>query len=266
MSVTNTYAMDPDGDLLIILAVRDEDIFAPWEQSPSSSENGSVRSTTPPREDLPPSLESIIQGDSPFVPPVEANSAGPAVDAVSKVSSSTTQIIAHAHSFLLQITYLVSSKVLSLASPVIKRIFKGSWKEATTVYSNELRHLNLTEFDQEALRIVLAALHFRYTDIPEAVTPELLAKIAVIADYFQCESALAVVGEKLFQTMQTQLSFPQRYNRDLVLCIFISSKFPGKKPICNLLEYRAISTCSEPFQTCGLPIGPHIVGKLQSFL
>lgn len=167
-------------------------------------------------------------------------------------------------SFKMQITFLVSSKVMSLASPVLRKMFNGPWKEAVTVYPDGVRHLKLAEFDKSALRIVLNVLHFRNTDIPEVVPPETLAKIAVIGDYWECEPALAVVGNKWFQIMQTQFNHPMRYDRDLVFWIFLSSKFRGRPPIHNTLKHIAITTCYEPFQTCDLPIEEHKVGKLQS--
>lgn len=92
----------------------------------------------------------------------------------------------------------VSSKVLSLVSPVFKAMLSGKFKEgielAEKKASSNSHTLNLPDDDAEATIILCRILHFNINDIPEKPTPVCLEKLAFLCDKYQCISAMKYCG------------------------------------------------------------------------
>jgi len=94
--------------------------------------------------------------------------------------------------------FTVSSKVLSLASPVFKAMLSGRFKEgidlARGIASTKSYALNLPDDDAEATIILCRILHFNINDVPEKPTPVCLEKLAFLCDKYQCISAMKYCG------------------------------------------------------------------------
>jgi Periplasmic protein TonB, links inner and outer membranes len=80
----------------------------------------------------------------------------------------------------------VSAKHLIFATPVFKRILTGGWKESITYLRKGSVEITAEGWDIEALLCVLHAIHGKYYDVPRKLTLEMLAKVAAIADYYEC--------------------------------------------------------------------------------
>ncbi|KAJ5761059.1 hypothetical protein N7520_008215 [Penicillium odoratum] len=143
-----THIIDPDGEVIMILRNTDYPFADGIEEHLEST----------PAEDIEPAPEEDLEPA-----PVE-----PAVD------EPAAQII-----FRIQ----VSAKHLSFASPVFKTILKGGWKESITFLQKGTVELTAESWDVEALLILLRAIHGQYRLITQKLTLEMLAKVAVIADY-----------------------------------------------------------------------------------
>lgn len=91
-----------------------------------------------------------------------------------------------------QIKYLASSKVLSLASPVFRKMFSPAFSEGDRVRKGEVPCIDFPEDDAEAMRVILRILHYRCRGVPFEVAPEPLAAIAIHRDKYDCGKALAV--------------------------------------------------------------------------
>jgi hypothetical protein len=93
---------------------------------------------------------------------------------------------------------IVSSKVLSLASPVFRVMIGGKFKEgvelAEKTASSETYDLPLPEDDAEATIVLCKILHFNIKDVPEKPTTVCLEKLAYLCDKYQCINAMKYCG------------------------------------------------------------------------
>ena len=78
--------------------------------------------------------------------------------------------------------FQVSSKVLSLASPVFKALFSPNFAEGQTISSNAIR-IRIHDDDAESVRFVCAILHHR-SACANGVGLERLERLAVITDKY----------------------------------------------------------------------------------
>ncbi|KAK0642145.1 hypothetical protein B0T16DRAFT_462149 [Cercophora newfieldiana] len=88
--------------------------------------------------------------------------------------------------------FLVSSKILTLASPVFAKMFGPHFQEGIALRSSQgSSTVRLEEDNPDAMGILLAALHFQTEAIP-GETPgwDWLANLAVLSDKYDCNRAL----------------------------------------------------------------------------
>jgi hypothetical protein len=105
---------------------------------------------------------------------------------------------------------LVSSRVLSLASPVFARMFRSQFKEGLTrnqSSSGSLPIIPLPEDNEEAFKIICMAFHHRHTNqTSECLSAECLTNIATISDKWDFTTAMAHSAEFWLQRVNTSLS------------------------------------------------------------
>jgi hypothetical protein len=106
-----------------------------------------------------------------------------------------------------EIHYRVSFSHLIQSSPWFKRVLgKGGWSESRAVDGRY--RIVAEDWDETALLTVLNIVHLRNRQVPKVVSLEEMAKIGVIADYYECGEAI-----EMFTTLWTQnlkrLSFRQ---------------------------------------------------------
>ncbi|KAH8600089.1 hypothetical protein B0O99DRAFT_682550 [Bisporella sp. PMI_857] len=85
----------------------------------------------------------------------------------------------------------VSTKVLSLASPVFAKLFGPDFKEGRSIRSGQLDPIFLEEDDAQVMKIILGALHYKGIKEIQSVDAECLASIAIHCDKYNCVSALS---------------------------------------------------------------------------
>ncbi|KXJ90477.1 hypothetical protein Micbo1qcDRAFT_205314 [Microdochium bolleyi] len=90
--------------------------------------------------------------------------------------------------------FRVSSRHLSLASPVFQQMLNGPWKEATSAAtgSNERREIEASEWDTEATVVLMDIIHGHFSQVPRVISLELLAKIAILVDYYKCHEIVCL--------------------------------------------------------------------------
>ncbi|KAG2000978.1 hypothetical protein GB937_010638, partial [Aspergillus fischeri] len=98
----------------------------------------------------------------------------------------------------------VSAKHLILASSFFKKLLKGAWKES---------HL-------DALLILLCVVHGQYYHVPRKITLETLAKVAVLASYYDCREDLDILVDTWINALEEAI--PKSYSRDVILWLWIS--------------------------------------------
>jgi hypothetical protein len=81
----------------------------------------------------------------------------------------------------------VSGKHLTFASPVFKIALGSRWSEGPTLANKGPVEISVHNWDLEAFLILLRVMHGRPHDLHKASNLELLAKMAVLADYYDCQ-------------------------------------------------------------------------------
>jgi hypothetical protein len=153
--------------------------------------------------------------------------------------------------------FRVSSRHLILASPHFKRMLESGFKEGHTLMSNGTVELNESDWDPQAVLILMDVIHGRTRKVPRTVTLEMLAKLAVLADYYECHEIVEVWVELWIHALK--VSIPKRFCRDLVLWICISWVFRQPEQFREATA-TALRQSKEPIPKMSLPIPEGIIG------
>ncbi|CCF37178.1 hypothetical protein CH063_08580 [Colletotrichum higginsianum] len=124
-----------------------------------------------------------------------------------------------------KIKYLVSSRHLILASSYFQAKFKGPWMEASTKHADGRYHVEASDWDSDALLTLMQVIHGRHRVVPHQVTLEMLAKIAVHVDYYDCLEVTEIFSSMWIESLQDKL--PIQYGRDMILWLLISHQGAG---------------------------------------
>ncbi|OBR10433.1 Nuclear pore protein-like protein [Colletotrichum higginsianum IMI 349063] len=154
-----------------------------------------------------------------------------------------------------KIKYLVSSRHLILASSYFQAKFKGPWMEASTKHADGRYHVEASDWDSDALLTLMQVIHGRHRVVPHQVTLEMLAKIAVHVDYYDCLEVTEIFSSMWIESLQDKL--PIQYGRDMILWLLISHVFQ-QDDIFSQMTKIAVTQSKEPVPTLELPI-PSIV-------
>ncbi|KAJ3454817.1 hypothetical protein MRS44_013417 [Fusarium solani] len=117
---------------------------------------------------------------------------------------------------------LVSWKHLKLASPVFRKMFAGPYVEGVTD-DRGLRRVSATDWDPEAFVIVLDIIHGHHRSVPKSLSLEMLAKVAVIVDYYGCHEIIDVFVDIWLKEMEK--CPPTIYGKDSLLWLLVSWVF-----------------------------------------
>ncbi|KAF4994660.1 hypothetical protein FGRMN_5657 [Fusarium graminum] len=115
----------------------------------------------------------------------------------------------------------------------------------------------------QAVLIVMNILHHNIKAVPRTLTLEMLAKIAVIVDYYGCHEAVGHWAETWIAKLEFDL--PEYYSRNLLLRLTVAVVFADYQSF-YFLTKTIIGASRGPFHTLGLPIPQRIVGKLWHIL
>jgi hypothetical protein len=117
----------------------------------------------------------------------------------------------------------VSAKHLILASPVFKKALTGKWKEGSTFVGTGSVEITTESWDVEAFLILLRILHCQHHKLPKRVSLELAAKIAVLADYYECNDLVGFIRDAWITCLREEL--PSTYSRNLILWLWVAWYF-----------------------------------------
>ncbi|KAI4960079.1 hypothetical protein J4E86_001699 [Alternaria arbusti] len=233
------HIIDPDPDTVIVLK-NPCTIFARWKpqlgQQPNDVDDwGSAarriikktkkkgKKAPPPPPSPPPEPPSTESAGDGSMLPLDNGSTAPA-EASSAMQHTPPPIAPEEPGELEEqsIHYHVSSRHLMLASSTFKRMLaQDGFAESVRNEVDGLYHIVAHDWDPEAFLIVLRIVHGRNKQVPREVTLEMLAKIAVLEDYYNFEESLDVFTEVWVQSL-TKTSIPTIYCRDLVLWVWVA--------------------------------------------
>lgn len=152
------------------------------------------------------------------------------------------------------IHYNVSSRHLRLASPKFESQLSGeNWKEGVPDENDGRYHIPAEDWDMEALLILLNVLHHRNRQVPRSVSLEMLAKIAVLIDYYDCAEAAELCTERWVEHLRKTSPIPSSFCRNLMLwmCIAWVLRLPHEFTQTTVV---AMSRDDSELPTLGLPI------------
>jgi hypothetical protein len=152
------------------------------------------------------------------------------------------------------IQFRVCSGNLISASPWFSRLLKrDGWMESHRNPEDNMLRISAEDWDEEAFVIMMNIFHLRNRQVPRTVTLDMLAKIAVVADYYECTESIELFVEIWLASLKTKSPIPTTYCRELVLWIWVSWAFKWAEIFKQSTDV-AIKQCDEPFQNLGLPI------------
>ncbi|ORY07794.1 hypothetical protein BCR34DRAFT_570415 [Clohesyomyces aquaticus] len=154
-----------------------------------------------------------------------------------------------------EIHYFVSSRHLMLASPWFKRTLTREGSMEAVKCSDGRYHISASDWDEEAFLILLNILHVRTRQVPATVNLEMLAKIAVIVNYYELEDSEAIERDikAWIADLRNHSQIPSSYCRDLMLWICTSQVFSMRSEFEEATAV-AIKTSQGRIQTLKLPI------------
>ncbi|RAL06798.1 BTB/POZ domain-containing protein [Aspergillus homomorphus CBS 101889] len=97
--------------------------------------------------------------------------------------------------------FLVSSKVLRLASPVFRKLLSPKFREGMQMTESHCPIITLHDDDSECMETMLKVLH--YQEEENQMNAEMLARLAVLCDKYDCNRALRPWVFKWFHDCQT---------------------------------------------------------------
>jgi hypothetical protein len=122
------------------------------------------------------------------------------------------------------IMYRVSSRHLMSGSAKFRNELTGPWDESSKK-KDGMYHLNTSEWDIEAFAIFLNVLHLRNRQVPKALSLEMLAKVAVLVDYYRCWEAFDLFSILWVENVRGKEPVPGAYMRELMLWMVVSWVF-----------------------------------------
>jgi hypothetical protein len=159
-----------------------------------------------------------------------------------------------------EIRLRVSSRHLTLASHYFATALNGPWREAAPASTDLSRQIFADDWDPEALLILMHIIHGRNRQVPRLIDLELLAKVAVLVDYYKCYEAVELFVELWLQELKGKLPLPNQVCRELILWLCVSWVF-GDADLFTSVTSIAVRYSQGPLETLGLPIPESVVGK-----
>jgi hypothetical protein len=132
------------------------------------------------------------------------------------------------------IDILVSSKVLTMVSPVFAAMLSPRYREGQRSASGTLSPIPLPEDDCDAMIVLCHIFHFKYSELPATPDLELFKNLALICDKYDCVSVLKFISEQWLLKWEKASS-----GEELETLLFISYIF-GRPERFSALSARII--------------------------
>lgn len=121
------------------------------------------------------------------------------------------------------------------------------------------RHISAEDWDEEAFLILMNIIHLRNHKVPRTITLEMLAKFAVIVDYYECGESVDLFISMWVADLSVKTPIPTTYCRNLILWMWITWAFKLSETF-NRVTAVAIRQSDQPVRNLGLPIPAWVTG------
>ncbi|CAG8127087.1 unnamed protein product [Penicillium nalgiovense] len=250
------YIIDPEGEVIIILRNADSPFAQPLEDTVTGMAlpKPSHRTQSPAEVIESPQTNSETSRNkrrnkglsaSP-TSPKPASTEGPQIDEQLENNC-----------FYIQ----VSAKHLMFSSSVFKSMLSGGWKESVEFQQKGSIELTADSWGIEDFMIVLRAMHGKFYLIPRKLTLEMLAKVAVIVDYYDCKEALDILKDTWINNLEEKIS--TTYSRNLILWLWISWFFQLRLQFKETTS-TVMSRSENQINGWGLPIPDKVIGLMNT--
>lgn len=155
------------------------------------------------------------------------------------------------------VTFLVSSRHLILASPMFKAALTGPWKEA--LVEGGLQSMDAEDWDVHAVTIVFDIIHGHWPSVPHNVDLDTLSSIAMVVDYYQLGSAMHLIAPLWIQRLQAANPISSQHSRNLVTWMFVAWVFRDFDLLQTTTDI-ATRTCKSDVTIHDLPLPSTITG------
>ncbi|KAK1240579.1 hypothetical protein MKX07_004607 [Trichoderma sp. CBMAI-0711] len=148
----------------------------------------------------------------------------------------------------------LSSKHLMLASAYFQKsmnAFKNTVVEGEYSYT-----INAQDYDENALLILMNIIHGKTGKLPLSVNHEILAKISLLVDYYQCHGAVRFFNATWLNNMDEV----SEEGKDPLYKFCISWVFSDAEAFLHSTA-AFIKTSREPLGNLGLPIPQQVIGE-----
>ncbi|KAL3440911.1 hypothetical protein BJX65DRAFT_316080 [Aspergillus insuetus] len=142
-----------------------------------------------------------------------------------------------------------------------QKILTGGWKESITYLQRGSVEITTDSWDVNALLIMLRIIHCQSYQIPQKLTLEMLAKVAVLADYHDCREALGFLANTGINSLDE--SIPVTYGSDLMLWEWVSWFFHLPAQFKQATS-TVMSSSSNWIDSMGLPIPNKVMESMNS--
>lgn len=152
-----------------------------------------------------------------------------------------------------------AGNLMSASASLNIALKRNGWMESYRVSEDKCFHISAEDWDEEAFVILMNIFHLRNRRVPREISLELLAKIAILADYYKCDESIELFIDKWVENLIAKTPIPTTYCRDLILWVWISWTFK-LSDLFKRATAVVIEQCTEPVQNLALPIPAWITG------
>ncbi|RDW64497.1 uncharacterized protein DSM5745_09908 [Aspergillus mulundensis] len=174
-----------------------------------------------------------------------------------------------------EVRFLVSAKDLKYCSPFFRNALDNNWKEAVEYRKNGSVELTTEGWDLETFGLLMRLFHWKRTygaedpllilrpSLPHTDTQiEPMAKLVVLADYYQClaliKSFYAVEPEKVV-TVDLDADGPEQRIQKMYLFVAWAFNWPT---YFRAFSWNIMHTANGPITALGLPLPAEIIDEL----
>ncbi|TGO38694.1 hypothetical protein BHYA_0069g00130 [Botrytis hyacinthi] len=162
---------------------------------------------------------------------------------------------------------LVSSKHMSLGSPVFRAMLQGEFKEAVTLKTVGKLEVPLPDDHPSAMKILINIIHGRMNMVPLNIELELFTQIAILVDKYQCRETLRFLFPVWKNGLSDTFSEPSWTNIARWVCIAwqfeLEDEFIKATQMIREKSDRSLESLMDSIKY-DLPIPKYVVDKLES--
>ncbi|KAE8453984.1 hypothetical protein EG329_007760 [Mollisiaceae sp. DMI_Dod_QoI] len=169
-------------------------------------------------------------------------------------TSSTSSVAKDLESTLLlhkEVHMLVSSKHLTLASPVFKAMLKSNFCTGELLTSHDVAEIELPDEDPEAFEILMNILHGRVRQVPKQINLKLATKLAIIVDKYLVLEPVEIYVRQWLSSLRKWM--PEGFNSNILPWLCVSWVFRMEDDF-QWISRMAVRESVRKLETFDLPI------------